>query len=65
MLSEILCMQKLVGELLDLTRLQTTSFQLDFAPVDMGELLGDVLMSARVLAGRKGQTVVCAPQEQP
>ena len=65
MLSEILCMQKLVGELLDLTRLQTTSFQLDFAPVDMGELLGDVLMSARVLAGRKGQTVVCAPPEQP
>ena len=65
MLSEILCMQKLVGELLDLTRLQTTSFQLDFAQMDLGELLGDVVMSACILADQKHQKIVCAPPEQP
>lgn len=46
-------------ELLDLTRLQTPNFRLDFSPLDLTELLGDVVMSARMLASKKHQQVLC------
>lgn len=65
MLSQIIWLQKLIQDLLDLTRLKTAEYQLNIQPTDCVELLGDVLMSARILANKQGISIACPqPQEE-
>lgn len=61
MLTESIRLQKLITSLLDLTRLQTMDYTFPVETVDMTELLGDVLMSARILASAHQIDVVCDP----
>jgi signal transduction histidine kinase len=65
MLTESIWLQKLITSLLDLTRLQTLNYPLASEEVDMVELLGDVLMSARAMAERRQIAVVCTPPTEP
>lgn len=61
---EIIWLQKMIEELLDLTRLQASEFKLEFDEFDLGELVGDVLMSARILAKGKNIVINCKPPEK-
>ena len=61
-LSESIWLQKLITSLFDLTRLQTIDYEINMQEVNLCELLGDVLMSARMLAQPKKIGILC---EQP
>lgn len=53
MLSETRFLERLVGDLLDLSRLQNTEFVIEKREVDMCDLIPDVIRSARQLASKK------------
>jgi len=57
MLKETVALQRLVNDLLDLTRLQNTDFPMESAPVTLNEVLGDALYSAGQLARPRGVTI--------
>lgn len=59
MLTETAWLQKLIADLLDLSRLRDPDFAIEMSNVDLAELLGDVAMSSGALCGRKGITFVC------
>lgn len=59
MIGETQWLQRLIRNLLELSRLQSDDFALERAPVDLSELLGDVAMSARALCTQKGLTFSC------
>ncbi len=59
MLGESLWLQRLIRDLLELSRLQSDDFALEQKPVDLSELLGDVAMSARALCAAKGLSLRC------
>lgn len=59
MLGESLWLQRLIRDLLELSRLQSDDFALEQKPVDLSELLGDVAMSARALCAGKGLRLSC------
>ncbi|MFR8976940.1 MAG: histidine kinase dimerization/phospho-acceptor domain-containing protein [Christensenellales bacterium] len=54
MLTECKGLQRLIIDLLELSRLQNADFSLNMGSVDVRELLGDVAMSAGALCSRKG-----------
>lgn len=54
MLSETMYLQRLITDLLDLSRLQNTDFKIESAEMNLCELLSDVLRSAEGLASKKG-----------
>lgn len=54
MIAESCWLQRLIQDLLELSRLQSTGFSLDTTRVDLSELLGDVAMSAGTLCAQKG-----------
>ena len=58
-LTETKGLQRLISELLELSRLQNVGFSLDMGDVDLRELLGDVAMSTGALCERKGVVFVC------
>lgn len=58
-LTETKGLQRLISELLELSRLQNVGFSLDMGGVDLRELLGDVAMSTGALCERKGVVFVC------
>lgn len=60
MLSESRWLQRLIQDLLELSRLQSHEFSLNMSDVDLTELLGDVAMSAAALCERKGIRFTCA-----
>lgn len=60
MLIESRWLQRLIQDLLELSRLQSPGFSLNVSQVDLTELLGDVAMSAAALCGRKGIVFSCA-----
>jgi len=59
MIVESRWLQRLILDLLELSRLQNLEFSLNISPVDLTELLGDVAMSANALCERKGIVFVC------
>lgn len=59
MLRESRWMQRLIQDLLELSRLQSDDFTLDKGPVDLFDLLGDAAMSARALCSHKGVRFSC------
>ena len=59
MLTESRWLQRLIADLLELSRLQNLDFSLNMEPVCMSELLGDVAMSAHTLCERKGVRFIC------
>jgi len=59
MIAESRWLQRLIQDLLELSRLQNLEFSLDMADIDLGELLGDVAMSASALCARKGVRFDC------
>ena len=59
MLTECKGLQRLIIDLLELSRLQNADFSLNMGSVDVRELLGDVAMSAGALCNRKGVRFDC------
>ena len=59
MITESRWLQRLIQDLLELSRLQSLDFTLNMAPMNLSELLGDVAMSAGALCAQKGVTLVC------
>lgn len=59
MIKESRWMQRLIQDLLELSRLQSVDFTLERHKVDLSELLGDVAMSAGALCERKGVEFMC------
>ena len=59
MIAESRWLQRLILDLLELSRLQSLQFSLNITQVDLNELLGDVAMSANALCERKGITFIC------
>ncbi len=54
MLSETIGLQRLVNDLMDLTRLENADFPIEMAEVDLGDALDDAARTARRLASPKG-----------
>ena len=59
MIAESRWLQRLILDLLELSRLQNLEFSLNSGEVDLTELLGDVAMSAHTLCERKGISFIC------
>ena len=59
MIAESRWLQRLIQDLLELSRLQSLEFTLNKTEVDLTELLGDVAMSAHALCEQKGVTFIC------
>lgn len=59
MIAESRWLQRLILDLLELSRLQNLEFSLNSGEVDLTELLGDVAMSAHALCERKGIAFIC------
>jgi len=59
MIAESRWLQRLILDLLELSRLQNLEFSLNKSEVNLTELLGDVAMSANALCERKGIAFVC------
>ena len=59
MIAESRWLQRLILDLLELSRLQNLEFSLNTASIDLSELLGDVAMSAHALCERKGISFIC------
>ncbi|MBQ7786426.1 MAG: HAMP domain-containing histidine kinase [Clostridia bacterium] len=59
MITESRWLQRLIQDLLELSRLQNLDFSLNMATVDLRELLGDVAMSAGALCQSKGLLFQC------
>ena len=59
MLAECKGLQRMIIDLLELSRLQNAGFSLNMGEVDVRELLGDVAMSVGALCERKGVVFVC------
>ena len=60
MLAECKGLQRMIIDLLELSRLQNAGFSLNMGEVDVRELLGDVAMSVGALCERKGVVFVCS-----
>lgn len=54
MLKEVLFLQRLVNDLLDLSRLQNTDFKIEMQPLSLCDIIYDVTRSAQQLAEKKG-----------
>lgn len=54
MLSETIALQRLVNDLMDLTRLENTDFPIEMSKVNLGDVLDDAARTARRLAAPKG-----------
>ena len=59
MIAESRWLQRLIADLLELSRLQSLEFSPDMGDVELSELLGDVAMSAHALCERKGVALAC------
>lgn len=59
MLKESCWLQRLIQDLLELSRLQNDDFSLNETKVDLAELMGDVAMSARALCEQKHVSFFC------
>ena len=59
MISESRWLQRLIQDLLELSRLQNLDFSLNMGEVELSELLSDVAMSASTLCERKGIFFSC------
>lgn len=57
MLAEAKHLERLVNDLLELSRLQNTHFSIEMAPVNMGDVAHDALRSAERLARERGVTL--------
>lgn len=57
MLAESLHMERLVNDLLDLSRLQNAEFKLEIAPVDLCGVISEAVRAIRRTAGSKGVSV--------
>ena len=64
MIAESRWLQRLIQDLLELSRLQSVDFSLTTAELDLRELLGDVAMSAHTLCERKGIVFCCDEPER-
>ncbi len=59
MIAESRWLQRLIQDLLELSRLQNLDFSLNVGMLELSELLGDVAMSAGALCERKGVVFSC------
>lgn len=64
MLTESKQLERLILDLLDLTKLQNHEFTLSKEDVSLSELLGDVLVSAKTLAASQKVQIVCEEPPQ-
>lgn len=64
MLTESKQLERLILDLLDLTKLQNHEFKLSKEDVSLSELLGDVLISAKTLAASRKVQIICEEPEQ-
>lgn len=58
-IKECAWLQKLIADLLELSRLQDAGFAIETQDVDLSDLLSDIAMSAGALCAQKGVTFVC------
>lgn len=63
MLAETTSLQKLINDLLELSRLQDPEFAIEMEPFSLADLLGDVAMSTSTLCAEKGVQFTCCPPE--
>ena len=59
MLKECLSLQRLVDDLLSLTKLQNPDFKMDMVPLNLSEVLSDVVRSMKTLAEKKNIVLKC------
>lgn len=59
MLKECLSLQRLVDDLLSLTKLQNPDFKMDMVPLNLSEVLSDVVRSMKTLAEKKNIVLNC------
>lgn len=59
MIRESQWLQRLIRDLLELSRLQSDEYELEISRVELSELLGDIAMSANALCEQKGVRLVC------
>lgn len=59
MLKECLSLQRLVDDLLSLTKLQNPDFKMDMVPLNLSEVLSDVVRSMKTLAEKKNISLSC------
>lgn len=65
MIAESRWLQRLIMDLLELSRLQSPDYSLNTADVNLSELLGDVAMSASTLCERNGISFSCEEPKTP
>ena len=66
MLAESRWLQRLIADLLELSRLQNPEYTLTMTPINLSELLGDVAMSAHALCEQKNIRLSCRePDAEP
>lgn len=65
MLSETVALQRLVNDLMELSRLQNGEFAIQRAPVSLYDALGDALRAAEQLARAKGVHILRAVPDAP
>ena len=58
MLSESMHLQRLINDLLDLSRLQNMNFSLEMSAVSLCDIISDVIRSAKSLANEKNITIL-------
>lgn len=59
MLKECISLQRLVDDLLSLTKLQNPDFKMDMVPLNLSEVLSDVVRSMKTLAEKKNIVLKC------
>ncbi len=57
MLNESKGLQRLIGELLDLSRLQNNDFAIDIQPISLNDVIDDITRSGKRLADKKGVVI--------
>ena len=58
MLSETIHLQRMIGDLLEVSRLQNPDYVMNFAPLDLNQAIEDALRSANHIAAKKNITLV-------
>lgn len=66
MLQECQGMERLVGDLFILSKMQNPDFQMDMEPVSLMQIFGDVIRNGRVIGKERGITIsITAPEDDP
>ena len=65
MLGEVISLQRLVNDLMELSRLQNADFTIEMSPLNLNDVVSDAVRSARQLAASKRVDIVIHAGAQP